>query len=134
MYQKSSDLKQILGKVVLPEGTLRVDDADAEEFTIPVTAPAAVRSNEKKVSIDQFESWIRPTFKGYASLNRVQSIVYPIAFETNENLLVCAPTGKNIQPSLNRHSFFRSGKNGCCHVDCPSNHISIPSRQQDTFG
>jgi antiviral helicase SLH1 len=43
--------------------------------------------------IDAFEPWIRPTYKGYASLNRVQSIVFPIAFGTNENILVCAPTG-----------------------------------------
>ena len=32
-------------------------------------------------------------FKGYQSLNRVQSIVYPVGYETNENMLVCAPTG-----------------------------------------
>ena len=32
-------------------------------------------------------------FEGYESLNPVQSIVYPTVFETNENILVCAPTG-----------------------------------------
>ncbi|RKP04852.1 P-loop containing nucleoside triphosphate hydrolase protein [Thamnocephalis sphaerospora] len=32
-------------------------------------------------------------FKGYASLNRVQSLVYPVAYTTNENMLICAPTG-----------------------------------------
>jgi replicative superfamily II helicase len=31
--------------------------------------------------------------QAYETLNRVQSIVYPIAYGTNENMLVCAPTG-----------------------------------------
>ena len=29
----------------------------------------------------------------YSTLNRLQSIVYHTAFETSENMLVCAPTG-----------------------------------------
>lgn len=33
------------------------------------------------------------TFKGYKSLNRMQSLVYPVAYKTNENILICAPTG-----------------------------------------
>ena len=32
-------------------------------------------------------------FKGFKSLNRIQSIVYDMAYNTNENLLVAAPTG-----------------------------------------
>ena len=35
----------------------------------------------------------RQTFKGYKSLNRMQSLVYPVAYNTNENMLICAPTG-----------------------------------------
>lgn len=31
--------------------------------------------------------------QGYATLNRLQSVVFPIAYQTNENLLICAPTG-----------------------------------------
>jgi len=33
------------------------------------------------------------TFKGYKALNRMQSLVYPVAYKTNENMLICAPTG-----------------------------------------
>ncbi|CAG8651394.1 1656_t:CDS:10, partial [Funneliformis mosseae] len=29
----------------------------------------------------------------YKTLNRVQSLVYPVAYKKNENLLICAPTG-----------------------------------------
>lgn len=32
-------------------------------------------------------------FKGVESLNRIQSIVFDAAYHTNENLLICAPTG-----------------------------------------
>ena len=27
--------------------------------------------------------------QGYTTLNRIQSIVYPTAYETNENMLIC---------------------------------------------
>ncbi|EON96555.1 putative activating signal cointegrator 1 complex subunit 3 protein [Phaeoacremonium minimum UCRPA7] len=33
------------------------------------------------------------TFKGYKTLNRMQSLVYPVAYKTSENMLICAPTG-----------------------------------------
>ena len=32
-------------------------------------------------------------FKGMTRLNRIQSIVFETAYNTNENLLICAPTG-----------------------------------------
>lgn len=32
-------------------------------------------------------------FPGYQTLNRIQSIVQPVAMKTNENMLICAPTG-----------------------------------------
>jgi len=32
-------------------------------------------------------------FHGMTNLNRIQSVVFDAAYNTNENLLVCAPTG-----------------------------------------
>lgn len=32
-------------------------------------------------------------FQGMKRLNRIQSIVFETAYNTNENLLICAPTG-----------------------------------------
>ena len=32
-------------------------------------------------------------FKNTKSLNRIQSVVFETAYKTNENLLICAPTG-----------------------------------------
>jgi activating signal cointegrator complex subunit 3 len=37
--------------------------------------------------------WARLAFQGVTSLNRVQSRIFPTAFRSNENMLVCAPTG-----------------------------------------
>lgn len=43
-------------------------------------------------------SWLRS--QAYKTLNRLQSIVFPVAYTTNENMLVCAPTGAVRRPSL----------------------------------
>ena len=43
--------------------------------------------------IEDLDNLCRGTFKGYKTLNRVQSLVYPVAYKTNENMLICAPTG-----------------------------------------
>lgn len=45
------------------------------------------------VPITELDYLCRGTFKGYKTLNRVQSLVYPVAYKTNENMLICAPTG-----------------------------------------
>ncbi|KAI9141161.1 Sec63 Brl domain-containing protein [Paraphysoderma sedebokerense] len=77
----------------LPIGTKREDHRDYEEIMIPVSSPAPVRPSEKPILITDLEPFAQAAFKGYKSLNRVQSIVFPVAYGTNENMLVCAPTG-----------------------------------------
>ena len=37
--------------------------------------------------------WCFTAPQGVKSLNRIQSIVFPTAYGTNENMLICAPTG-----------------------------------------
>ena len=37
--------------------------------------------------------WAQATFPGYKTLNRIQSRIFKTAFHSNQNLLVCAPTG-----------------------------------------
>ncbi|KAJ3219925.1 activating signal cointegrator 1 complex subunit [Dinochytrium kinnereticum] len=80
-------------RFTLPAGTTREDNKVYEEITIPMIRAAPPKTTEKPVVISQLPDWAQKAFKNYKSLNRVQSIVYPIAFETNENMLVCAPTG-----------------------------------------
>ncbi|KAG0745424.1 hypothetical protein G6F62_005146 [Rhizopus arrhizus] len=80
-------------RFALPAGTTRIEHNDYDETTIPVPRQAPVRSGERRIPIAEMDSLARNAFKAYDTLNRVQSIVYPVAYETNENMLVCAPTG-----------------------------------------
>lgn len=50
-------------------------------------------AGEKLVAINEMPEWSRACFKGYESLNRVQSRLYECAFSSDENMLLCAPTG-----------------------------------------
>ncbi|ORX42129.1 Sec63-domain-containing protein [Piromyces finnis] len=78
---------------VLPQGTIRNDDKDYEEIIIPIVQKAPERAEEKLIPISSLDEFSQKAFKGIKQLNRVQSIVFPIAFHTNENMLVAAPTG-----------------------------------------
>ncbi|KAF9357866.1 hypothetical protein BGX34_009192 [Mortierella sp. NVP85] len=96
VYQasKGGNMLSVIGKsFALPAGATRVDEKHYEEITIPVTKQAPRRISEKTIMIDQMDTLCSTTFKAYTSLNRIQSIVYPVAYETNENILMCAPTG-----------------------------------------
>lgn len=44
------------------------------------------------VYIDKLPKYAQPAFEGFKSLNRIQSRLYKAALETDENLLLCAPT------------------------------------------
>ncbi|KAM0749869.1 Sec63-domain-containing protein [Meredithblackwellia eburnea MCA 4105] len=80
-------------RMTLPIGTMREERGEYEEITIPAPKPVPFRFNEAPVPIREMDEWGQRTFHAYKSLNRLQSIVYPIAYKTNENMLVCAPTG-----------------------------------------
>lgn len=64
-----------------------------EEVRIPAAAQAPPRAGEARVPISAFSPVGQLAFKGFASLNRIQSFVFETAYRTNENLLICAPTG-----------------------------------------
>ncbi|KAH8550562.1 Sec63 Brl domain-containing protein [Umbelopsis sp. PMI_123] len=96
VYQsgKSGNTLSAFGtRYALPMGTVRDEHKDYEEITIPVSKQAPIRIGEKLVRIDEMDPLCSGAFKAYETLNRIQSIVYPIAYGTNENMLVCAPTG-----------------------------------------
>ena len=42
--------------------------------------------------IDHLPKYSQAAFSGYQSLNRIQSKLYKTALESDENMLVCAPT------------------------------------------
>ncbi|PWN91585.1 Sec63-domain-containing protein, partial [Acaromyces ingoldii] len=77
----------------LPPGTVRVEESFFEELTIPAPHQVPMRDFERRIPISEMDELAKGAFPGYDSLNRLQSAVYPLGYKTNENLLVCAPTG-----------------------------------------
>ncbi|TFK43400.1 Sec63 Brl domain-containing protein [Crucibulum laeve] len=86
-------LSQFGSKYMLPLGTSREMHEEYEEVIIPPAKPVPPRITERLLPVSDLDSLAKGCFPGYSSLNRIQSIVYPTAYNTNENMLICAPTG-----------------------------------------
>jgi antiviral helicase SLH1 len=80
-------------KYILPVGSQRNEQDRFEEYSIPAARVGTLAAGQKLVTIDEMDWLCRKTFKGYKSLNRMQSLAYPVAYRTSENMLICAPTG-----------------------------------------
>lgn len=81
------------GKVLLPERAERIDNRMYEEVKIPANDPPPLDVGNIKVQVSALDEIGQIAFKGTKELNRIQSVVYPTAYHSNENLLICAPTG-----------------------------------------
>ena len=80
-------------KYGLPFGSQRTEHERYEEYSIPATKVGTLGAGRKLVEIAEMDSLCKQTFTGYETLNRMQSLVFPIAYKTSENMLICAPTG-----------------------------------------
>uniref|UniRef100_A0A671V6M3 Activating signal cointegrator 1 complex subunit 3 n=1 Tax=Sparus aurata TaxID=8175 RepID=A0A671V6M3_SPAAU len=80
-------------RMLLPEGIHRENNKMYEEVEIPPNEPMPLGFEEKPVYISELDEIGQLVFKGMKRLNRIQSLVYETAYNTNENLLICAPTG-----------------------------------------
>ncbi len=80
-------------KYALPEGSQRKEHEKYEEYSIPAAKVGTLGVGRKLVEVAEMDGLCKRTFKGYKSLNRMQSLVFPVAYKTNENMLICAPTG-----------------------------------------
>lgn len=80
-------------KVVLPEGTVRKETKAFDEYKIPPVKAPPLDPTEKMIPISELDDWAQVAFRGYKTLNRIQSRLFQAAYRSNENLLVCAPTG-----------------------------------------
>lgn len=90
----SGNILDISGKKYgLPLGSTRNEHAKYEEYTIPAAQVGSLAVGQKLVSIANMDGLCQRTFKHYKSLNRMQSLLYPVAYTTSENMLICAPTG-----------------------------------------
>lgn len=77
----------------LPVGSEHIEQPRYTEFRIPPTRTGSVAVDQKLVPVADMDVLCRRTFPGYKTLNRMQSLLYPVAYHTNENMLICAPTG-----------------------------------------
>ncbi|KAG1806935.1 Sec63-domain-containing protein [Suillus plorans] len=98
VYSSSSmmqggSLSQFGSKYVLPVGHTRHNYEEYEEVILPPSRVIPPRKSERLILVNELDELTRGSFTGYSSLNRMQSIIYPTAYESNENILVCAPTG-----------------------------------------
>lgn len=107
----------------LPSDCIKTDDKKAEEVTIPARDnSSALDIGKNLVPVDSLDETGRVAFKGMKRLNRIQSVVCDSAYRTNENLLVCAPTG--------------AGKTNVamlCIVQCIKQHILNGVVKKDSF-
>eukprot|EP00026_Physarum_polycephalum_P000144 Phypoly_transcript_00144.p1 GENE.Phypoly_transcript_00144~~Phypoly_transcript_00144.p1 ORF type:complete len:2136 (-),score=361.95 Phypoly_transcript_00144:17-6424(-) len=82
----------LFGSSMLPEGTTRKSYTKFEEVLVPAVIPPPLVPSDL-VPITAFDDFAQLAFKGYKNLNRIQSKLFPAAYHSNENLLICAPTG-----------------------------------------
>ncbi|ORX48547.1 Sec63-domain-containing protein [Hesseltinella vesiculosa] len=80
-------------KVRLPDGSFKRSKKGYEEIHVPAPKPQPFATGEKLVPIESMPEWTHEAFRGPKTLNRVQSRLYPTAFGSDENVLLCAPTG-----------------------------------------
>ena len=80
-------------KYALPAGSERREYERYEEYSIPATKVGTLGAGRRLIVIAEMDGLCKRTFKEYKSLNRMQSLVYPVAYKTSENMLICAPTG-----------------------------------------
>lgn len=77
----------------LPVGTERKTGVGYEEVSIPAAKKTKLPDDEELVDISELDNWAQLAFIGTKKLNRIQSAVYNTAYNSSENMLVCAPTG-----------------------------------------
>lgn len=84
-------------RVKLPHGSFQQSKKLYDIITIPAPSPppSLEEMNESLVSISMLPEWAQLVFPSSEtrSLNRIQSKIYPKAFKSDDNILLCAPTG-----------------------------------------
>ncbi|CAI5728717.1 unnamed protein product [Peronospora effusa] len=116
-YDSNAAAGQLMaaGALTLPSNTKRTHYKGYEHVFIPAHAKKALDREEKLVAILSLDSFAQTAFHGITELNRLQSKLFDAAYNSNQNLLVCAPTGagktnvamlailQELKTQLNRH-------------------------------
>lgn len=98
VFDSQAEAKQHAGfiggsRITLPETAQRIDNKQWEEVKIPASEPPPLSVGNQRIQIADLDDIGQMAFSNCKELNRIQSVVYPVAYHSNENLLVCAPTG-----------------------------------------
>ncbi|KIJ63099.1 hypothetical protein HYDPIDRAFT_29788 [Hydnomerulius pinastri MD-312] len=107
-------------KCKLPDGSFKRARKGYEEIHVP--APKKQPDSEAElVPITSLPEWARAAFT-VPKLNRVQSKLYPVAFGSDEPVLLCAPTGAGktnvaMLTILNELSKYRDEETGSFALD-----------------
>ncbi|XP_024169344.1 DExH-box ATP-dependent RNA helicase DExH14 [Rosa chinensis] len=120
IFDDLSGLGEGIAVNALPQGTQRKHHKGYEEVLIPPTPGAQMKPGEKLIEISELDEFAQAAFRGYKSLNRIQSRIYHTVYYTNENILVCAPTGAgktNIAMISILHEIGQHFKDGYLHKD-----------------
>lgn len=109
-------------KVKLPQGSFKRSGKGFEEIHVPTPEKRPASSNITPVQIAGLPSWTHPVWGKTRELNPVQSKVFPIAFNTDEPMLLCAPTGAGktncaMLTMLRTISRFRDEDTGVIDLD-----------------
>lgn len=92
-------------KILLPENIERTDTNVFEEIHLPAQDSFNLADKQKYsgskeeicfkplIKIEELDEIGQIAFRNTKSLNRIQSVVFDSAYNTNQNLLICAPTG-----------------------------------------
>ncbi|KAL6580046.1 activating signal cointegrator 1 complex subunit [Orobanche minor] len=123
--EKKSLLDDLVGHgggavTALPQGTVRKHYKGYEEVTVPPTPTAPMKPGEKLIEIKELDDIAQAAFHGYKSLNRIQSRIFQTTYYTNENILVCAPTGAgktNIAMISILHEIGQHFRDGYLHKE-----------------
>ncbi|CAG8503773.1 2964_t:CDS:2 [Ambispora gerdemannii] len=106
----------------LPQGSFKKPMKGYEEIHVPAPKPKPFAEGEREIPIKSIPTWLHDAFKGAEKLNRIQSKLYHEAFETDDNLLLCAPTGSGktnvaMLCILNEISKHRDPESGFIDLD-----------------
>ncbi|CAL8084433.1 unnamed protein product [Calicophoron daubneyi] len=77
----------------LPDGSFREQKKGYEEVHVPALRPRTLEQGETLIKIEKLPVYAQAAFEGCKTLNVIQSRLCRTALDTDENLLLCAPTG-----------------------------------------
>jgi hypothetical protein len=80
-------------KILLPENIVRVDSKQYEQIYIPAVNSDDDKERIELIDVATLDNIGKIAFRNVKFLNRIQSVVFQSAYTSNENLLICAPTG-----------------------------------------